>query len=707
MTMGIRVTERSPATSRLCWVAGGIAVELAIHPAGPVRLLGMVPAEAETPGGPGVSLVEVDCPGAGRLGNSTSAQHRPYAATAGLRYVGHTEESTSDSETLWVEQCDTTRGLRVRTALEHVAGTEVIRVRSEVTNAGPAALTLTYVSSLALTGFGPTRALRVHEARNAWNTELRWQQLTAAQAGLVDVGPFDEGQGTAKGRHAVTAIGSWSSGDFLPMGGVEDIERGMSWVWQVEHCGGWHWELGDHHGGLYLQASGPTDREHRWRATLAPGETFATVPVAIAATTGGLAGGLRALTGYRRAIRRPAPDLDELPVIFNDYMNCLMGDANEAELAPLIDAAAEAGAEYFVVDAGWYADEGSWWDTVGEWEPSAVRFPHGIEATLRRITDAGMTPGLWLEPEVIGVRSPVVDQLPVDAFFTDSGVRVQENGRFHLDYRCAAVRERMDRVVDRLVGELGAGYLKLDYNISVSGTDAHGESPGAGLLGHDRAFLGWLDGVLDRYPRLVLENCASGGMRMDYALLSRVALQSTSDQRDHRHYPPIAAAAPSAVTPEQGAVWAYPQPEHPAEEASFCLVNAMLGRLHLSGRIDRMDPGQRKRVHTALEAYKGYRDLLARGLPHWPLGLPGWHDRWIALAIHDDRDCVLAVWHRGATAESVTLRLPWPDGDPAHARVLFPADLPTGIDLTGSTGALRISLPAGPSARLIRLHRRI
>jgi hypothetical protein len=70
-------------------------------------------------------------------------------------------------------------------------------------------------------------------------------------------------------------------------------------------------------------------------------------------------------------------------------------------------------------------------------------------------------------------------------------------------------------------------------------------------LGHNRAHLDWLDGILDRYPHLVLENCSSGGMRWDYALLSRLQLQSTSDQQNLHLYAPIAASAPTAVTPEQ------------------------------------------------------------------------------------------------------------------------------------------------------------
>jgi len=46
---------------------------------------------------------------------------------------------------------------------------------------------------------------------------------------------------------------------------------------------------------------------------------------------------------------------------------------------------------------------------------------------------------------------------------------------------------------------LGVGYLKLDYNITVGpGTDTGGLNVGAGMLEHNRAHLAWLDRVLDR-----------------------------------------------------------------------------------------------------------------------------------------------------------------------------------------------------------------
>lgn len=692
----------------LQWAPGPVVLELVAAADAPVRLRSLRPADA--PAGPDrlVPLVEIDRLGAGRIGNSAGGQHRPYAASAALRYVGH----AADGDRLVVRQRDEAAGLAVQTTFERFPGTSVVRTWSEVTNVGQGEPVLTFVSSLSLTGFGPLAQVAVHEVRSAWAAELRWQRLSAERAGLVDIGEDGrtEGNATSRARHAVTSAGSWSSGDFLPLGALEacDATSGqptMAWVWQVEHNGGWHWEAGDLRGDVYLLVSGPTDGQHQWRQPLAPGATFRTVPVAVTVGAGDAQDGLRQLTRYRRLLRRPAADAERLPVIFNDYMNCLWGDPTEAKLAPLIGAAAEVGAEVFVIDAGWYADEPGWWDAVGEWLPSSTRFPAGLPATLDRIRAAGMVPGLWLEPEVVGVRSPVVDRLPPAAFFTRGGARVAENGRYHLDLRCAPVRAHLDAVVDRLVGEYGVGYLKLDYNITLLGTDALEASPGAGLLGHNRAHLAWLDGVLDRHPGLVLENCASGGMRMDYALMARLALQSTSDQTDHLRYASIAAAAPVGVAPEQGAVWAYPQPGHDPEEASFTLVNALLGRVHLSGRIDAMAPEQRDRVRAALAAYRAHRDLIAAGLPHWPLGLPGWQDAWLALGLAVADETLLGVWCRDPGGGYVALHLPWLRGDGWRVDPVFPTDLPLDVDWSAAERTLQVRLPAGPAARLLRLSR--
>jgi alpha-galactosidase len=510
------------------------------------------------------------------------------------------------------------------------------------------------------------------------------------------------------------------------MGALVSRRTGHAWAWQVEHSGGWHWQVGERTRGepgtaaapgTYLALLGPADLEHHWHVTLAPGEAFTTVPAAVSVSGDGLDDALGRLTAYRRAIRRPHPDHQWLPVIFNDYMNTVNGDPTTERLMPLIAAAAEAGAEYFCIDAGWYAELGEgWWDTVGAWRPSVSRFPGGLTVVLDRIRELGMVPGLWLEPEVIGVRSPLASRLPDGAFFTRYGRRVAEQGRYHLDLRHPAAVAHLDETVDYLVGELGIGYLKCDYNINPGpGTDtggrgAGGLGTGAALLGHNRAYLDWLDGVLDRHPGLVIENCASGGMRTDYALLARMQLQSTSDQQDHLRYPPIAAAAPAAITPEQAAVWAYPQPGFTADEIAFTLASAMLGRVHLSGHLDRMSAAQRALVADAIGVYKQIRTAIARSVPFWPLGLPGWEDPWIALGVQGPGGCFMTVWHRGQEADGgpdrVRLPVPALRGRPADARILFPQAMDAGASWDPARGSVTVTLPRCPSACVLSLSAR-
>lgn len=73
------------------------------------------------------------------------------------------------------------------------------------------------------------------------------------------------------------------------------------------------------------------------------------MPVAVSLTDQGFDDAVGTMTKYRRIIRRPNADNESLKVIFNDYMNCLWGHPTAEEEFPLIDAAAEAGCEYFVL----------------------------------------------------------------------------------------------------------------------------------------------------------------------------------------------------------------------------------------------------------------------------------------------------------------------------------------------------------------------
>ncbi|GAA3604292.1 alpha-galactosidase [Kineosporia mesophila] len=657
-------------------------------------------------------LVELLVLGEGRSLTNTRLSHT--AVGSRLRPVG--EHRTDDGA--WrqsrIHQRDDVTGLETVTVLRWLPDGSALRTWSEVINTSDRPYVLQALSSFAtgalLEADERVEDLLLYRARSEWCGESRWMSTGVhSRDGLADIDVevhHHEGRGVV----ATTSHSTWSSGEWLPTGLLENTATGRAWAWQVEHNGAWHWELtarADGTGALALVVSGPDDLHHAWTTTLEPGQTFASVPVSIAVSQEGYQGALAELTRHRRALIRVQPGDAGYPLIFNDYMNTLMGDPTTAKLLPLIDAAAEAGAEVFCIDAGWYDDGGAWWDSVGEWEPSTARFPDGgLRRVLDRIRERGMKPGLWLEPEVIGVRSPAAARLPDDAFLQRHGQRVVEHDRYLLDLRHPAAVQHLDTVVDRLVNDYGARYFKLDYNVTPgAGTDLNTSSVGEGLLGHNRAHLAWLERVLERHPSVIFENCASGAMRMDYAMMSLLQLQSTSDQQDARLYAAIAAAAPASLVPEQAGNWAYPRAGDPLEDTAFTMVNGLVGRLYLAGHLDRMAADELALVHEGIAVHRVLRDELPQTVPFWPLGLPGWFDPTVALGLRGVKSDVLAVWQREPASAPVLVELSHLHGRDVRIETLYPRSLPSwDVSWDATTGVLTlVPLAAGPSARLFRI----
>jgi alpha-galactosidase len=687
--------------------ADGLHVVIRITDAGDVRLLHCsaaalreadLPAEAQQQH---FRLVEVQA-----AGWDWRAHHgSKYVGTspARLMTLRAVRELRTDLGPKWeIEQAHD--GVVAISHLQFLAGLPALRAWTTVRNESSAPVTLQYVSSFVLMGLAKggmgtaEDRLRLLMGHNAWYGEAQFRSHTLSELGLRPVGGF------CSRRAAFTSQGTWSTSTLLPMGVVSDRETGTSLGFQIEHNGSWHAELGDQvERQHYLAVGGPNEREGLWWRTLAPGEHFDAVPVGVVAAAGDDQAALRELTRYRRRIMRPCDDLRQLPVIFNDYMNCLVGDPTTAKLLPLIDAAATAGCEIFCIDCGWYSD-GPWWDGVGEWLPAAGRFPNGIEEPLRRIRERGMVPGLWLELEVMGTQCPLATKVGDDWFFTRHGRRVIDHGRYQLDYRNPAVRAHADAVIDRLVRDYGVGYIKMDYNINAGpGTDHAAEAPGDGLLGHNRAYLAWLDAVFARHPALVIENCGSGGMRLDYALLARHSVQSTTDQTDWRIMPAIAAAIIGACTPEQAATWSYPLRDGDEDEVVVNMVNAMTMRIHQSGHLAELSPARLALVREALDAYKGYRHLIPTALPLWPLGLPHQGDGWMAFGLEHPERTLLAVWRLDGGEASCALPLTGRRGSALRASVVYPRDRGTRVAWQADSGQLVVALPRRFTACLISL----
>ncbi len=515
---------------------------------------------------------------------------------------------------------------------------------------------------------------------------------------------FVENERTSWSEAKAGSIGSWSTERYLPMAIVENLKLGLAWFWQIEHNGSWYWEISNvslrsgYADDVYAYLGGPDDLHSAAWKRLKPGESYETVPIAIGCVQGGFAAAVEALTWYRRVARaRESTSNSRCPVIFNDYMNCLWGDPSEEKELPLIAAAAKAGCEYFVIDAGWYAElKEDCSQTIGSWQPTSSRWTHGLKFVFDQIRRSGMTPGLWLEPEVAGAKSVLAGK-PDNWFFVRHGKRVLKNSRYLLDFRNPEVTAYLDEVVARLVNDYGVGYIKMDYNVdSLQGTELNADSFGQGLLEHNRAHLAWLENILKRYPRLAIENCGSGGGRMDYAMLIRLQIQSMTDQENYRKLPAILVGASAAALPEQLAIWSYPLQNSDADQASFNMVTAMLCRIHQSGRLDSLSTDAGRQVAEGIRIYKEVlRQHIPEAVPFYPLGMSDITNPIapVALGMRSPMQILLGVWRLDGPP---TARIPWTQPEP---RLLYPSDL--GIKIAALQGSLQIEFPRRRMACLL------
>ena len=560
---------------------------------------------------------------------------------------------------------------------------------------------LEYVSSFSLTGIGKEcetakrNKMKVSIPHNSWCREVDWQTYTLEELGLHNANSF------SMKRINIFNTGTWSTKEHLPMGALADASNASCLMWQIENNGSWQWEISDIAGYLYLKLSGPTENENHWHKELKPGESFESIKTAIVVGTD-FNDALQQMTLYRRKIVRYNSADASLPVIFNDYMNCLWADPTTEKMIPVVDKAAEAGAEYYCMDAGWYAD-GTWWETVGEWQPCAWRFPGGIKEIFDYIRSKGMIPGIWLEIEVMGINCPILPQFTDDCFFVRHGKRVIDHGRYQLDFRNEKVRRFATEVIDRVVTEYGVGYIKMDYNIDGGiGTEVSADSFGDGLLEHNRAYIQWISDIMDKYPELIIENCSSGGMRMDYALLSQHPIQSVTDASDYRHMAPIAAACASAVLPEQAAIWSYPVSADNKYAVITNMVNSMLVRMHLSGEIAGWNEEQFALVKEGVRTYKAIRDNIKGAVPFYPLGVESYHKDWLCAGYKNEKETYLAVWRMDTEKDSLDILLEnlcMPAV--TDAEIIYP--LMDGYQVTADSESLCIALPERFSGVIIHL----
>lgn len=617
-----------------------------------------------------VSIVEVHITGENKL-NHMGAKMAGSSEGARLKYVSHAQ--TDDT----LEIVQKTELIETKTVFQAYAGSNALRVYTEVKNISDDRITLEEVSALIVNGLGGYGISNIDNLYLTRFVQSHHAECQPRRNSFYDLGMFsDPNQAPAQKRIALANVGSWSTKEELPQGIIEDTEAGSFTMFQIESNASWYYEISDRECEIYLYLGGPNLPFGGWSKHLQPGESYHTLNVALAFGDS-LNEVLGEMTKYRRAISGLAEVDSNLPTIFNEYMHLAWDSAraeNTLKYAPIM---AQTGVEYYVMDCGWHNEEDpeNIYLYVGQWMESKARFPQGVRVITDYIHSLGMKAGLWIEPEVVGIYcEDMLKYYDDDCFIQRYGKRIITKDRYLLDFRHPKVISYLSETIRRMVEDYGADYIKYDYNRDLGvGTDLNVCSMGEGLELNAQAFLDWIGDMRRRFPNVVFEACASGGMRMDYKTMSVFSLVSTSDQVDYIKYPYIAGNITAGILPEQAAVWSYPVGKCTKEEINddqivMNMINSFLGRMHLASHLDWMDEHQMQLVKDGVKVYNDITPFKKEALPVFPLGFTGFGDKQVCSGLRKDKEIYLAVWCLG---DELTVNIPL-DGIVADTKFVYP-----------------------------------
>ncbi len=212
----------------------------------------------------------------------------------------------------------------------------------------------------------------------------------------------------------------------------------------------------------------------------------------------------------------------------SNHRGYIVDHENEPGLLREVDLAHDVGAEEFLIDAGWYGpDPNVWWKNVGDWHAGSW-LPHDITPVREYARKKGMLFGLWVEIESAGEASELRKKHP-DWLMTRDGKPVV--GGRQLDLTKPEVAAWVESEIARIIQKYDLDMFRIDYNHSV-------EEGGNRVKDGFTENLTWryvdtLYGIFDRihkrFPKVILQNCAGGGGRLDLGMLRHFHNTELSD----------------------------------------------------------------------------------------------------------------------------------------------------------------------------------
>ncbi len=204
--------------------------------------------------------------------------------------------------------------------------------------------------------------------------------------------------------------------------------------------------------------------------------------------------------------------------------------------------------DYYWIDAGWYGpadsyspDEftGDWAIHVGNWNCNPAAHPNGLKPISDAIHKAGMKFLLWFEPERAIYGTPLTLEHP-EWFLGDKtkganvlfNLGIPEACKWLTDYICGLIREH------------GVDCYRQDFNIAPLPFWQKADAPdrqGMSEIRHIEGLYAFWDEILRRNPGLIIDNCSSGGRRIDLEMTGRSIPLWRSDVQCWPNFDPTAS----------------------------------------------------------------------------------------------------------------------------------------------------------------------
>jgi len=509
------------------------------------------------------------------------------------------------------------RGYLFTNLITYYEGEDSFEMKNIFSNHSFAPVTLEMLASFEIGNLTPfsegdaPNTMLLHRLRTRWSHEGRLVSEPIEELQL------EPSWGTwPENTERFGARGSMPVMKYFPFAAIEDQKANVLWGVQLATESSWQIEAFRRDDCLHL-SGGIADREFgHWMKTIDAGESFESITAILSCCKGDIDSLCHRLTSAGKKYLVDAPESEQnLPIVFNEYCTT-WGNPSHENIEEILSKIDGRGIEYFVIDCGWFKADGVPWDvSMGDYKVSKNLFPNGLDKTVSMIHNHGMKAGIWFEIDNIGPRAKAYEEYTDHMLKRDGHVLTTYSRRFW--NMCDPwVNEYLTKRVIGTLKDYHFDYMKMDYNDTIGIGCDHPDSLGEGLRQNMEASVEFVRQIKKALPDLLLENCASGGHKLEPLMMRECAMASFSDAHETAEIPIIAANLHRAILPRQSQIWAVLRKDDSLKRIGYSMVNTFLGRMCLSGDVAELTDAQWDVIQRGIDFYKLVSYIIKEGISH-------------------------------------------------------------------------------------------